>query len=270
MKSTCDLRNIFDQSALDYEKARPGYPKELIQDIITISAMPENGLILEIGCGTGQATVPFAERGYSMICLDIGGELIARAVQNCISYPKVKFEVSSFENWDATQSTFDLVISATAFHWIPPEVGYPKVAYVLKDTGYSALFWNYHPGPYGGFFQAVQTIYQEIVPEWEPVSSIPSIDERILLTRLAIAKTNLYESVKVQQYHWERDYNTEAYLRLLNTYSDHRKLEDSRRLCLFGRIGELIEKQYGGVVTRPYLTVLFLAKKKPGYSRAMI
>jgi hypothetical protein len=138
---------------------------------------------------------------------------------------------------------------------------------LLKDTGYLALFWNYHPTSFTGFFQAVQTIYQEIVPEWEPASSIPSIDERIRLTKVAIAKTNLYESVKMQQYYWERDYDTEAYLRLLNTYSDHRKLENSRKLCLFGRIGELIEKHYGGVVTRPYLTVLYLAKKKPRTSQ---
>ena len=89
---------MFNQAALDYEETRPGYPKELIQDIITISKIPENGSILEIGCGTGQATLPFAELGYSMTCLDIGGELIAKAAQSCVSYPKIKFEVSSFEN----------------------------------------------------------------------------------------------------------------------------------------------------------------------------
>jgi len=253
---------MFNQAALDYEEVRPGYPKELIQDIITISKIPENGSILEIGCGTGQATVPFAERGYAMTCLDIGGELIARAAKNCASYPKVKFEVSSFENWNATESVFDLVISATAFHWVPPEVGYPKVANVLKNTGYMALVWNHHPPPSTGFFQAVQAVYREIVPEWEPVTSKPSLDERIHLTELAIAKTNLFESLKLQQYHWERNYSTQAYLRLLNTYSDHHQLEANRRQHLFGRIGELIENQYGGVVVRPYLTVLYIAKKK--------
>lgn len=262
MKSTYDLGAIFDQAALDYEETRPGYPKELIQDIITISNIPKDGLILEIGCGTGQATIPFAEQGYSMTCLDIGRELLARAVQNCAAYPQVEFELSSFEDRKVTEATYDLVISATAFHWIPPEVGYPKVAYVLKDTAYLALFWNYAPTPYTGFAQAVQTIYQEMIPEWEPVSSKPSVEERIQQTRLAIDKTGLYESVQVRRYPWERDYDTQTYLRLLNTYSDHRQLEESRKLYLFAGIGELIEKQYGGIVTRPYLAVLYIAKKK--------
>ena len=262
MKPNYDLRTIFDQAASDYEKARPGYPEQLFQDIIAISKIPEHGQILEIGCGTGQASVPFAEKGYSMICLDIGKELLARAMQNCMAYPKVKFEVSSFEEWQASDATYDLVISATAFHWIPPDVGYPKAAYVLKDTGYLALFWNYHPTPYTGFFQAAQAIYREIVPEWEPASSHPSAEERIQQTVSALAGTKLYDPVNVKRYPWERDYNTQAYLQLLNTYSDHRQLEESRKLCLFGRIGDLIETQYGGVVKRPYLTVLYLAKKK--------
>ena len=266
MKSTFNIQNIFDQAASDYEETRPGYPKELIQDIITISNLPKNGLILEIGCGTGQTTVPFAERGYSMICLDIGKELLARAAQKCNSYPKVRFELSSFENWNAVEAVCDLVISATAFHWIPPEIGYQKTAYILKDEGYLALFWNYHPTPYTGFFQTVQSIYQDIVPEWGPVSSSQSLEARIERTRADIANTNLFETVVIHKYLWERDYKTEAYLRLLNTYSDHRQLDESKKLRLFEKIGELIEKHYDGVVTHPYLTVLYTAKKKTGLS----
>lgn len=266
MKSTFNIQTIFDEAASDYEETRPGYPKELIQDIITISNIPRDGLILEIGCGTGQATVPFAEQGYSMTCLDIGEELLARAAHRCISHPKVRFELSSFENWNAAEAVYDLVISATAFHWIPPEIGYPKTADVLKDTGYLALFWNHHPTPYTGFFQAVQSIYQDIVPQWGSVSSIQSIEKQIERTKVGIAKTNLFETTMIYQYHWERDYNTEAYLRLLNTYSDHRQLDESRKLRLFERIGELIEKQYSGLVTRPYLTVLYIAKKKTRFS----
>lgn len=266
MKSTFNIQTIFDQAASDYEKTRPGYPNELIQDIITISNIPRNGLILEIGCGTGQATVPFAKRGYSMTCLDIGKELLTRAAQKCISYPKVRFELSSFENWNAAEAVYDLIISATAFHWIPPEIGYPKTAHMLKEDGYLALFWNHHPTPYTGFFQTVQSIYRDIVPEWGPASSNQSIEERIEQTRVGIAKTNLFETVTIHQYLWERDYNTEAYLRLLNTYSDHRQLDESRKFRLFEKIGELIEKKYGGIVTRPYLTVLYIAKKKTRFS----
>ncbi len=71
MDAKVSRKTVFDQAARDYDEVRPGYPQELIEDIISISAIPEDGRILEIGCGTGQATIPFAKRGYSMTCLDI-------------------------------------------------------------------------------------------------------------------------------------------------------------------------------------------------------
>jgi len=66
MNARMSLRTIFDQAALDYDEVRPGYPEELIEDVISISDIPKDGRILEIGCGTGQATISFARRGYSI------------------------------------------------------------------------------------------------------------------------------------------------------------------------------------------------------------
>src|SRR5262245_17855886 len=117
------FRTGFDQVAAEYDAIRPGYPEPLIEDIISMSNLPADGLILEVGCGTGQATIPFAQRGYHMTCLDIGAALAALAAQNCRAYPEVQIQVASFETWEGNPDTFDLIISATAFHWIPPEVG---------------------------------------------------------------------------------------------------------------------------------------------------
>ena len=60
--------------------------------------------------------------------------------------------------------------SATAFHWIPREIGYAKAAQALKPGGALAVFSNQHPRPYTGFFDEVEPIYRQIVPEWsDPV-----------------------------------------------------------------------------------------------------
>ena len=58
------LRTTFDEAALLYDDVRPGYPEALFHDVVSLSGIPSGGRILEIGCGTGQATVPFARRGY--------------------------------------------------------------------------------------------------------------------------------------------------------------------------------------------------------------
>ena len=261
MHGKATLRAIFNQAARDYDEVRPGYPERLIEDVISISGIPQGGRILEVGCGTGQATIPFAKRGYSMLCLDIGEALAARARENCRQYPNVQIQNVSFEEWDPRGNSFNLVISATAFHWIPPEIGYSKAVQVLEDSGYIAIFSNLHPTPYIDFFQAVQTVYQKVVPEWEDPRNGLSTAEKIKSTADDINRTGLFEKVLVKRYSWSKPYDKNQYLKLLSTYSGHRNLEESRRKKLFTGIGALLEEDFGGTITRPYLSVLYLAKK---------
>ena len=263
MSKETTLRTVFNQIAHDYDEVRPGYPEELIAEVISLSRIPDGGSILEIGCGTGQATIPFAKRGYSMLCLDIGEELAALAREKCREvYPNVEIQVQSFEDWDPKRKTFDLAVSATAFHWIPPEIGYPKVARVLKAEGGLAFFWNYHPTPYTDFFRAVQKVYRRVVPEWSDPSEGPSTDEKIRTTIAAINRTGKFEEVIVKRYPWSHVFAKNDYLKLLNSFSEHRNLEPDRREALFNGIGTVIAEEFGGAITRPYLSVLYFARKR--------
>jgi SAM-dependent methyltransferase len=58
------LRETFDEDAERYERARPGYPAELLDDLAALTGLRAGDRVLEIGPGTGQATVPLARRGY--------------------------------------------------------------------------------------------------------------------------------------------------------------------------------------------------------------
>jgi SAM-dependent methyltransferase len=256
------LRFSFDEASHEYDEARPGYPDEIIEDIIHITNIPNGGKILEVGCGTGQATIPFAKRGYMMLCLDIGKELVEIAREKCKTYANVEIHNVSFEDWETERGAFDLLISATAFHWVPQEIGYSKAATVLKDTGFIALFWNMHPTPYTGFFEDVQRIYRQVVPEWEDPRSQPRTEKRTQEWAEYINETGLFEKVQVRLYRWLRVYTTSQYLKLLDTYSDHRSLDDRRRHQLYVGIRTLLEEKYGGNVTRPYLSALYIAKKR--------
>ena len=154
MSKETTLRTVFNRIAHDYDEVRPDYPEQLIADVIALSGITDGGSILEIGCGTGQATIPFAKRGYSMLCLDIGEELAALAREQCREvYPNVEIQIQSFEDWDPEGRIFDLAVSATAFHWIPPEIGYPKVARVLKAEGVPCLLLELSSNAVYRFFQ---------------------------------------------------------------------------------------------------------------------
>ncbi len=255
------LRSTFNKAASDYDKIRPGYPEQLFEDVITLSKIPPGGQALEIGCGTGQATLPFARRGYHILCLDIGPDLLAIAAQNLRAFPNVHFEQSSFETWPVQAGAYDLVYAATAFHWVPRETGYPKAASALKPGGALAIFSNAHPRPYTDFFEEVQSVYNQYLPELSDPRQRPTTEAAIEEQTQYMRATGLFRSVVVRTYPWTQTYTTDAYLRLLNTYSDHRALSQERRRYLYEGIANLIESHYGGKVERPYLTELFLGIK---------
>src|SRR5256885_12225749 len=73
------LRATFDQAAELYDRARPGYPRELFDDFAELGQLRPGDRVLEIGPGTGQATVPMAERGFHITAIELGPSLAAVA-----------------------------------------------------------------------------------------------------------------------------------------------------------------------------------------------
>jgi hypothetical protein len=79
------------------------------------------------------------------------------AREKLAKFDNVKFAVSSFEDWPLPTEPFDLVMSATAWHWIKPKVGYVKAAEALRPGDALAIFRFHHiAGGDGGFFKASQ------------------------------------------------------------------------------------------------------------------
>ena len=54
-------RATFDQAADLYDRARPGYPPALFEDLAELTGVGAGSRVLEIGPGTAQATLPLAE-----------------------------------------------------------------------------------------------------------------------------------------------------------------------------------------------------------------
>lgn len=259
------LRTTFDQDALLYDQARPGYPEALFDDIVALAGIPPRGRMLEIGCGTGQATLPLARRGYQVLCIELGANLAALARRNLAAYPLVSIQTEAFETWQVEEEAFDLALSATAFHWIDPAISYQKTAQALKPSGALALFWHVHVQSEAsqGFFEAVQSIYQREVPEQEekygPLLWPEQVGEPV---KVEIEQTGLFGEVSVRRYCWDVTYDAAGYVHLLNTYSNHRVLDDQRRARLFQAITDLIDTRFHGHITKGYLALLYVAHRK--------
>ena len=248
----------FNDVANLYDIYRPSYPVELIEDIILFSGIQPEGRILEIGSGTGKATILFAPKRYSILCLEPGQNLMDIAVKNLVSYPHVSFVKTRFEDWACHQEKFDLVISAQAYHWIPEEVRYEKTGSVLRYLGHLAVFWNMDPGMDGKIKQELDRAYRNRAPEL--VKPKTPIDQLIESRANSLREAPYFKNIIVRKYPWSVRYKTSEYLGLLNTYSDHLRLSQQRQSKLYKDIEDVIE-QNGGYIEKPYLAVVYIAQR---------
>jgi SAM-dependent methyltransferase len=254
-------RVTFEQVAELYDEVRPGYPEELVEDIVALSGIPAEGRILEIGCGPGNATIPFARRGYRILGIELGERLAALAVENCRAYPGVEILNVAFEDWELEEEAFDLVISAEAFHWIPPEVGYPRVAKALQYTGSAAFFWYVPVDPKTDWSAAIDEVYRERAPGIEVPDKGFTVEWLIEIIEENFQASGCFRPVTVRQYQGVEMYTTEQYLKLLRTYSGLRGLDEETRAGLFEGVRQVTER-FGGKVTKPSLLALFHARVK--------
>jgi SAM-dependent methyltransferase len=250
----------FDTVAELYDAYRPGYPEELLEALVAMTGLPADGKILEIGSGTGKATLMFARRGYSIRCIEPGQNLIDIAARNVRDYPRVEFEAVAFEDWPERPAEFDLVMSAQAFHWVPKEVGYAKAARALRDGGHLALFWNMAPREPSPLVLELNQVYQEQVPEMADV--LDSCQDVVRQRETEIRESGFFCDVRTVTFPWSARYNTRQYLGLLSTYSDHIRLSNEKRKALFDGVAEVIER-HGGTIDRPYVAALHVARKCP-------
>ncbi len=259
------LRGTFNQAAALYDQTRPGYPDALFDDVVALSGIPGGGRILEVGCGTGQATVPFARRGYRILAVELGADLAAVARRKLAAYSQTEVLVGSFEDWPVEAGSFDLLISATAFHWVDPAIRYRKAALALKPGGAIALFWNHHVWneASGSFFDEVQEFYLRAgEAKAREYQGLPLPHDLPTTVRDEIDATDLFGEVTIRWYLWNQEYDAVSYINVLNTYSNHRDLPDDKREQLLRDISEVIGTHYGGRIVKGYSTQLYVAKRK--------
>ena len=260
MPRDLSLRNSFDRVADLYDEVRPGYPVKLYEDLVALSGIPAGGRVLEVGCGPGIATVELARRGYAVTAVEIGSEMAARAREKCREYSNVRVETVSFEHWPLELEAFDLVVSASAFHWVSPGVKYAKSAAALRPGGSLALFWNRSPGFPADLRAALDEIYREEAPE---LADAGHEDLEVVIQRPIdeLEASGLFSDVAVRRYPWALTCTAARYAKLIQTYSDHLALPADARARLAGRIEALV-RELGGTIERPYVSVLYVARRR--------
>lgn len=259
------LEWTFDTVATTYEKLCPGYVDELYQTIFDYIPIDESSNVVEVGSGGGQATAPMLKTGCCLTAVEYGRQFSERLRERFREYPDFSVVTDKFENVEFPDGAFDLVYSASAFHWIPEEIGYKKVFSMLKSGGAFARFAN-HPYRAKGnsaLSEEIDAIYDEYYYTYHNKKRDPLTEftEAQAQERAKIAERYGFSDIRYALFYRERVFSAKEYTSLLGTYSDHIAMEKTVRTRFFSKIEEAINK-HGGAITIYDTIDLQLARKE--------
>lgn len=257
-----DRAQAFEHVAKDYERFRPGYPEALRDCLEKVADLQPGSELLEIGVGPGQATRLFLGRGYKIIGNEPGEQLRAVAWESLGQPSDLTLEKNTFETWESNNRTFDLIYSGSAFHWVNPEIGFPKVAQLMRPNGYFALFWNMFPGSDDPLWKEMADVYARLVPEIAKNRLNNDYSKRIAQRRRQILKSDHFQDLTILHFPWTKTFTAGEYIKLLMTYSDHILLSNDEQKKLSQELLTVLE-HHGNQVVREWDTVLFLMRRKP-------
>jgi len=254
MSGEREQRLVFGEVAEQYDARRPSYPDALFDAVCEYGDLHAGARALEIGAGTGKATVGMLARGLDVHALEPSAEM-ARVLRG----KGVDAEVTTLEAWTVVPDAFDLVYAAQAWHWVHGADRYERVAGTLRPGGTLALFWNKGREHDDAFAADNRAAYATYAPDLGSPAGSWTLD----WIGEELAACDMFTAMERRTFTWTTSYSRDAWLALLATHSDHRMLPDARRAQLHVAVGEAIDK-HGGAIDIVYDTELFLARRDVG------
>ncbi|MDY3287280.1 MAG: class I SAM-dependent methyltransferase [Eubacteriales bacterium] len=258
------LEWTFDTAAEQYERLRPGYVDELYRMLFDYRPIGGTSRVLEIGIGGGQATLPVLRTGCELTAVEYGAHFSELCRKKFADYPKFSVITGRFEDTDFEENTYDLIFSASAFHWVPEETGYPKVFSLLKSGGAFARFAN-HPNrgqDNPALSEALDEVYAAYYYRYydRKPQTPAAFGEEQARDRARIAEKYGFTDIRYALFYRTRTFSPAEYRALLGTYSDHIAIAEPVRTAFFEKVEEAIEA-HGGSITIHDTIGLQLARK---------
>jgi SAM-dependent methyltransferase len=124
----------FSRSAYAYERARPGYPGEAVEQFA--SRLAPGARVLDLAAGTGKLTRPLLAAGLDVVAVEPVAEMRAALPDS------VRALEGTAQAIPLADACVDAVSVGQAFHWFAEEAALREIHRVLRARGTLALFWN--------------------------------------------------------------------------------------------------------------------------------
>jgi len=272
-----ERRVHFDEIAEEYDKIRWDYPDELFADALDYceksNASATCKKAIEIGAGTGKATKPFLDAGYNITAIEMGENMTRFLLNKYSAYKEFQVITSTFEEIELKDDSYDIIYAASAFHWVDAKIGCPKVFRLLKKGGAFVLFrsnWNSHDDE--KLAKAIQEIYEKHYYSYYDINDRDDKPKKISLEilqrpseiykgfRFESMEQYGFEDVEMKVYDKSHTYDADDYIKLLDTFSDHRALPEENKQALYAQVKNTIEK-HGGRITTHSTDNLYMGRK---------
>ena len=254
----------FDAWADDYDRFRPGYPDELFLTIRERLELPERPLVVDLGAGTGRASLAMAELGWRVTAVEPGRPMLdilrARAADLGLLVSTVQ---ASAEETGLDPGSVDLVTAGQSFHWFDRETALAEIARITRVGGGVALFWNVRDRERSPFIEEYSLLLERHVEHGGDMGRYEAVGRE--QTRRAFeAHSAAFEPPEVVELHHAVEMTDEEFMGLAFTASYVRALpapeQDRIRLelaALLGRHG----LNHGRPFTVPYRLDLWISRR---------
>lgn len=263
-------RGLFSADVAAYDFGRPAYPDRVYELLLQVCGLGPGTDVLEIGPGTGQATVGLLDAGALVTAVELGAGMAAR-LEAKYSGRNLSVKVGAFEDVPLPAGSFDLIVAATSFHWVPTEVGLQRSADLLRSGGWLALWWTYFGDPdrHDPFREAVTPIFERLAPsliETFPGAAFQAGPHPYALDAEArigeIDATGRFGAVRHEVIPWTGRHTPLELRALFASYSPCLALPPGERAVVLDAIERLANESFHGIVERPYLTLIYLAPRR--------
>lgn len=257
-----EQRFTFDQVAHAYRASRPDYPEALVDDVVSYAALNPGDPVLEIGCGTGQATKSFAKRDLQIVAIDPGPEMVRAARESLADFDNVELAEATFEAWPHDRGAFRLIVAAQSWHWVSPEVRFVKAAKLLSSEGSLAVFGHVPTGLPAPLLEQFKDTYLRHTGRWGPPPEAWYLPNGPF--KGWFDASGLFGPVEHRCYPWKWRHSSSSYANFLGTRSDIRMLTPTTRDELINDLCKAIDRHEGEFDVN-YQTHLYMARRIEGY-----
>lgn len=258
----------FERFAEDYANVRPGYPDAAIRMVVQSTNMSRQSHVLEIGVGTGIATKELLKTGARIIGIEPGVNLISIARDSMKGQDGVELHEQAFEDFH-TDQRFDVVFSATAFHWLKGADKFERIAHLLNPGGFLVVMWNSFCKNDDPVDQEIDRCYQQHLPAQYDASG--NVNQQVLAKAMGkvaeILDSEIFYLASMDQCLTAYTYSADRYVALLKTFPKIIETPDDVRDLFLAAVHDVITRHQHVIV--PVLTSVCICRKAADFTQRM-